>query len=209
MPSRRNPIQSRAQIALAEPTPCYLCDQPLQGDVCKRTLECRYYCSRERGQMEMRRQKGVATVYLIGAKAQRGDYVKIGTSVDPYRPQWELQLCSPVALGILWTTAGDQALEHEFHQLWADRRSHGEWFDLGDDPIKAMTAADDWLTFHWADEKDDEIIPFISPFPFDRMAERGAFWEWHEGDDCYACPAHRGSGDIPDGITSCSPYLED
>ena len=83
--------------------------------------------------------KSTEVVYLIGSPD--GGLVKIGTTVDLARRLNSLQLCSPVILEVLATVPGGYALESKLHTTFAGKRKHGEWFDLGDSPAEAFTAA--------------------------------------------------------------------
>jgi hypothetical protein len=44
-------------------------------------------------------------------------------------------------LTVLWTEPGGRDHESRLHALLADKRSHGEWFDLGPDPLETLLAA--------------------------------------------------------------------
>lgn len=80
-----------------------------------------------------------AQLYVIG---QRGSsIVKIGRSIDPEKRVAEIQRMSPLPLEVLWAHTGGH-LEAKLHGRFAHLRTHGEWFDFGDqDPIQAVRAA--------------------------------------------------------------------
>jgi hypothetical protein len=77
-------------------------------------------------------------VYVIGPSV-----VKIGTTDDLSARLAALQTCSPVKLAVLWSTVADDGaqMEGQLHRAFADRRLHGEWFDLGRDAIHQVEAA--------------------------------------------------------------------
>lgn len=78
-------------------------------------------------------------VYVIGPRG--GSVVKIGRSVDPKKRVTEIQLMSPLPLDVLWSHSGGH-LEAKLHGRFAHLRTHGEWFDFGDDdPVEAVRAA--------------------------------------------------------------------
>ncbi|WP_084729678.1 GIY-YIG nuclease family protein [Streptacidiphilus neutrinimicus] len=77
-------------------------------------------------------------VYLISASGS--PLVKIGVTKDPEARLKNLAIGSPVPLRLLWTSPGDRALEAALHRQFFDRQSHGEWFDLGDDPVREVQA---------------------------------------------------------------------
>lgn len=70
-------------------------------------------------------------VYVIGSLVVRP--VKIGVSDDPEERLDDLQTGSPVPLVLLWQVHGGQRLESMLHERFAAYRTHGEWFDFGDD----------------------------------------------------------------------------
>lgn len=75
-------------------------------------------------------------VYLIGSPDS--PLVKIGWSDNPERRLRDLQAGSPVPLQLLAVFDGGHVIEAELHCRFADRRMHGEWFDLGPDPVEAV-----------------------------------------------------------------------
>lgn len=78
-------------------------------------------------------------VYAIGSPGSR--LVKIGRAVNVGRRLASIQRMSPAPLEVLWTTAGGADLEGAFHAYFSGRRTHGEWFDFGDqDPVAVITA---------------------------------------------------------------------
>jgi hypothetical protein len=79
-------------------------------------------------------------VYVIGSPVVRP--VKIGVSDDPEERLEDLQTGSPVPLVLLWQVYGGQRLESLLHERFTAYRTHGEWFDFGDDdPI--LTVAEE------------------------------------------------------------------
>lgn len=80
-------------------------------------------------------------VYVIGEPGS--SVVKIGLTWGSLEKRlYEIQLMSPVRLRVLWSCAGDNWVETGLHRRFADRRTHGEWFDFGDeDPISAISSA--------------------------------------------------------------------
>ncbi|MDC2951050.1 GIY-YIG nuclease family protein [Streptomyces heilongjiangensis] len=77
-------------------------------------------------------------VYLIGSPDTRP--VKIGVSNDPTARLADLQTGSAARLMILWQTPGGQALESALHAYFAPYRTHGEWFDFGEENPAALVA---------------------------------------------------------------------
>ncbi|WP_371594732.1 GIY-YIG nuclease family protein [Streptomyces virginiae] len=81
-----------------------------------------------------------SVVYLIGSVGS--SLVKIGVTTQLAARLRSLQSSSPVRLEVLWSTAGDRALETALHQRFADRRAHGEWFDFrGTSPVATLEEA--------------------------------------------------------------------
>ncbi|WP_331737688.1 GIY-YIG nuclease family protein (plasmid) [Streptomyces sp. NBC_01732] len=76
-------------------------------------------------------------VYLIGSP--ESPLVKIGWSDNPERRLRDLQTGSPVLLKLLALFEGGAVIERELHRRFADKRRHGEWFDLGPDPVKVVS----------------------------------------------------------------------
>lgn len=76
----------------------------------------------------IRRKRGrqERVVYFIAC----GDLVKIGKTFDIEARIRDLQCGSPVLLTLLKTTPGYSELESALHNHFADRRRHGEWFDV-------------------------------------------------------------------------------
>lgn len=79
------------------------------------------------------------TVYLIGASDS--PLVKIGYSHSPERRLADLQSGSPLKLALLATWPGGQEMEARLHVCFAEERKHGEWFDLGREPVGRVDAA--------------------------------------------------------------------
>ena len=84
-----------------------------------------------------RNKQGV--VYLIGNSANR--LVKIGKTVDMDKRLHDLQCGSPVALEVLWRHRGEFELETYLLRAFASKRHHGDWFDLGPDPVQTVEAS--------------------------------------------------------------------
>jgi hypothetical protein len=83
----------------------------------------------------------ISFVYVIGPSST-GDVartlVKIGVTVDVRQRLQAFQCGSPVLLSVLWAVPGEQPLERWLHAALHGRREHGEWFDLGPDPVKIV-----------------------------------------------------------------------
>lgn len=75
-------------------------------------------------------------VYLIGSPD--GGLVKIGRTCNVNRRLADIQRMSPVPLALLWHTPGNHILEKALHRAFSIHRTHGEWFDFGDDDPVAM-----------------------------------------------------------------------
>ncbi|WP_327259821.1 MULTISPECIES: GIY-YIG nuclease family protein [unclassified Streptomyces] len=76
-------------------------------------------------------------MYLIGSPDS--PLVKIGWTDNPERRLRHLQTGSPVPLRLLAIFEGGNIVEAELHRRFADKRRHGEWFDLGPDPVGAVS----------------------------------------------------------------------
>ncbi|WP_435191318.1 GIY-YIG nuclease family protein [Streptomyces sp. bgisy126] len=76
-------------------------------------------------------------VYLIGSP--ESPLVKIGWSDNPERRLRHLQTGSPVPLQLLALFEGGAVMEAALHRRFADKRRHGEWFDLGSDPVTVVS----------------------------------------------------------------------
>ncbi|WP_186001595.1 GIY-YIG nuclease family protein [Streptomyces sp. IB201691-2A2] len=78
-------------------------------------------------------------VYLIGSPDSA--LVKIGWTDNPKRRLRNLQTGSPVPLHLLalFEFEGGSIVEAELHRRFADKRRHGEWFDLGPNPVEAVS----------------------------------------------------------------------
>ncbi|MCY0923894.1 GIY-YIG nuclease family protein [Streptomyces sp. H27-G5] len=86
-----------------------------------------------------------SVVYLIGSVDS--NLTKIGVTSQLAARLRALRASSPVRLEVLWSTAGDRALETALHQRFKDRRAHGEWFDFkGTSPVAAVKEAAAELT---------------------------------------------------------------
>ncbi|WP_078531189.1 GIY-YIG nuclease family protein [Streptomyces sp. PsTaAH-124] len=76
-------------------------------------------------------------VYLIGSP--ESPLVKIGYTDNPERRLRHLQTGSPLPLQLLALFEGGCITEAALHRRFADKRRHGEWFDLGPDPVGAVS----------------------------------------------------------------------
>ncbi|MDX1990742.1 MAG: GIY-YIG nuclease family protein [bacterium] len=79
-------------------------------------------------------------VYLI--RSDNGLY-KIGlTTTDVQRRLKGLQDCSPVSLSLeaVWEVYDFRKIELLLHEKFKDKRSHGEWFKLNQDDVRAIHA---------------------------------------------------------------------
>lgn len=65
-------------------------------------------------------------VYFIGGDVGA---IKIGVSIAPLERLATMQMGSPVKLRILALVEGGMDAEKEYHRLFANHRSHGEWFE--------------------------------------------------------------------------------
>jgi T5orf172 domain len=80
-------------------------------------------------------------VYVIGPVPHTDPYlVKIGNAGNVTRRRVQLQTGSPARLEILCIIQAEDAgrLEDKIHGELAEYRRHGEWFELGDDPVKVV-----------------------------------------------------------------------
>lgn len=78
-------------------------------------------------------------VYVIGSPS--ATVVKIGYSSNPQRRLADLQSGSPLPLTVLATFDGGKDLESALHRHFKTERRHGEWFELGSDPVGTVQAA--------------------------------------------------------------------
>jgi hypothetical protein len=96
-------------------------------------------------------------VYLIGPPPPAAGPVKIGwTTIHPDRRIIRLRrnadntICPPTvdrqALAVLWSAAGDQALERALHSAFKPHRLVGEWFALA--PADAITLVPEAVEAH-------------------------------------------------------------
>ncbi|MFJ9493996.1 GIY-YIG nuclease family protein [Streptomyces sp. NPDC101224] len=76
-------------------------------------------------------------VYLIGSP--ESPLVKIRWSDNPERRLRHLQTGSPVPLQLLALFESGAVMETALHRQFADKRRHGEWFDLGSDPVAVVS----------------------------------------------------------------------
>jgi hypothetical protein len=83
-------------------------------------------------------------VYVVGGPGS--PLVKIGRSRNVSRRLADLQRMSPVVLAVLGVFHGGSDLEAALHRRFRHQRAHGEWFDLGNDPLAAVQAAVDSLS---------------------------------------------------------------
>lgn len=78
-------------------------------------------------------------VYLLGGEGN--PLVKIGRTTNLTKRLASIQTMSPTPLQVLWQHPGGHALEKALHRWFRDQRRHGEWFDLGDDPVTRVADA--------------------------------------------------------------------
>lgn len=81
----------------------------------------------------------ISFVYVIGStEGYPGSLVKIGVTTDLRKRLQTFQSGSPVRLAVLWAVPGDQSVELWLHREFSVERRHGEWFELGPDPVKMI-----------------------------------------------------------------------
>lgn len=78
-------------------------------------------------------------VYLLGGSDSR--LVKIGRSTNVRARVRGIRMMSPTPVELLWQHEGGADLEKALHGVFRECRKHGEWFDLGDDPVGAVAEA--------------------------------------------------------------------
>lgn len=79
-------------------------------------------------------------VYLIGSPMIRS--VKIGLSDNPADRAIALQTGSPVQLVVIIAIPGGPRLERKLHDYFRAYRTHGEWFDFGEEnPVPLFVSA--------------------------------------------------------------------
>lgn len=79
------------------------------------------------------------SVYVIAASDS--PLVKIGRSADVPKRLAQIQRMSPAALSVLGTFQGGAQLETALHQTFREHRVHGEWFNLGEEPLATVRSA--------------------------------------------------------------------
>ncbi|MEW2463120.1 GIY-YIG nuclease family protein [Microbacterium sp. NPDC047426] len=85
-------------------------------------------------------EDGERYIYLIGSPVIR--QVKIGLSDAPTRRATALQTGSPVQLLVILAIPGGPVLERMLHDYFKAYRTHGEWFDFGDEnPVTLVVSA--------------------------------------------------------------------
>jgi hypothetical protein len=77
-------------------------------------------------------------VYFVQTDPHISTLVKIGTTVYLRRRLDILRNMSPVPLFLLAVVRNYGPTEEMLHGVFADVRAHGEWFDLGGDPVAAI-----------------------------------------------------------------------
>ena len=77
-------------------------------------------------------QEGDAVVYFVQSEVGK---IKIGTSRNLSQRLRELSSGSPVPIRLLLSIPGDRSKELELHMMFAESRSHGEWFEPTQDLI--------------------------------------------------------------------------
>lgn len=79
-------------------------------------------------------------VYFVGAVGT--ELIKIGSAFDIELRLKELQTISPLPLRLLfYVLYGGEAMERRMHRMFRTRRSHGEWFRVGIDELRATADA--------------------------------------------------------------------
>ena len=107
-------------------------------------------------------------VYLIGSPAF--SQVKIGRSInDPRKRLSELQVGSPFLLKLLCMiyTEDPEDTEITLHNYFANSRTRGEWFTLGDDPVGTFKSG--FATCFPEDEGEKFLRRFNSYTPGQRL----------------------------------------
>jgi hypothetical protein len=84
-------------------------------------------------------QEAASYVYLIGSTDS--PLVKIGRTNNLQKRLGDIQRMGPVPLEVLWCLEGGHELEKALHRHLRKRRKHGEWFDLGNNPVVAVSEA--------------------------------------------------------------------
>lgn len=85
---------------------------------------------------------GQEFVYLVGiVQGPQMPYVKIGYAQDVWARLSELQCGNPFELRVLSFLPGGREAEGAIHVALASHRVRGEWFNLGDDPLKVFMDA--------------------------------------------------------------------
>lgn len=78
------------------------------------------------------------TVYFLRAIGTAGP-IKIGTSQSRVKERLRaIQTWSPFPLEVIATTAGEYDTERQFHLLFKESRSHGEWFKATPDLLQTI-----------------------------------------------------------------------
>ena len=86
-------------------------------------------------------------VYLL----KGGDHYKIGLSKDANRRMEEISPKMPFETELICTVSTEDmyALEAALHELYADKRANGEWFELDEADVALFKGfADDWKRRH-------------------------------------------------------------
>lgn len=81
------------------------------------------------------------TGYVYFIRAENG-FTKIGIANDFEQRLNSLRSSSPVRLELVkvkWVKDA-KGVENELHEYFADKRQHGEWFDLSDKDLKSATS---------------------------------------------------------------------
>ncbi|WP_093803999.1 GIY-YIG nuclease family protein [Streptomyces sp. Wb2n-11] len=120
-------------------------------------------------------------VYLVGiVPGPPIPYVKIGYARDVWSRLGELQCGNPFELRVLSFLPGGREVEGSIHCALAAHRVRGEWFNLGNDPLKM---------FMDAYQGRPVMLPRITKMPVPRQsaqAEKRAFdlfFDLRQGDD--------------------------
>ncbi|WP_097973346.1 GIY-YIG nuclease family protein [Streptomyces sp. gb14] len=87
----------------------------------------------------MTEESVIGQVHVIGSPGSH--FVRIGFSKSPLKRLSKPQIGSPVPRTLLATFEGGRDLEASLHRRFAPCRRHGEWFQLGADPLEVVGAA--------------------------------------------------------------------
>ncbi len=96
-------------------------------------------------------------IYLI--RAENG-LVKIGLGESPKKRLSQAQSSSPIRLELIHMASVDNAeeVEKSLHQLYAAKRSHGEWFQLTEDDVSDIKNRFPFTDIAYAAEKTNILL---------------------------------------------------